>query len=250
MEPLSDLHQGDEDGGLPQLKAIAIVCGALAFAAGSAMTPGFDGFDPAAFPHTVENLLLTPAGYAFAIWGPIFIALILNAFYGLIKRDTNPVWDHARWPLFGAQVLGAAWIGIATLSPPMATLVIWVMLILTLISLNRVLSSPEIWWLKVPLGLLAGWLTAASWVALTTTAVGWIEGLSPSVGSWIGLAGALITALAVLRLQRQPAYAVAAIWALIGIIVANLGGNTAFVAATGAGAALLTWEAVRAYRAA
>jgi len=245
---LSDLQ--DEDGGTPQLKAIAVVCGALAFAAGSVMTPGFDGFDPAAFPYPIEGLPLTPAGYAFAIWGPIFIALILNAFFGLLKRDTNPVWDSTRWPLFGTQVLGAAWIGIATLSPPMATLVIWVMLVLTLVVLHRALTSPDTWWLKVPLGLLAGWLTAASWVALTTTGVGWIGVLSPTLGSWIGLAGALATALTVLRITRQPAYALAVIWALVGIIVSNLGGGTAFVAATGAGAALLAWEAVRAFRAA
>lgn len=246
MAPLSDPVAND--GGLPQLKAIAVVCGAMAFAAGSIMTPGFAGFDPAAFPHPVERLPLTPAGFAFAIWGPIFIALILNAFYGLVKRDTDPVWDSTRWPLCGAQILGAAWIGIATLSPLIATLVIWVMLILTLVALNRALASPDTWWLKVPLGLLAGWLTAASWVALTTTAVGWIGALSPGIGSWIGLAGALATALLVLRVQRQPAYAVTAIWALIGIISANLGGNTVFVAATGAGAALLIWQAWRAAR--
>jgi len=235
------------DGGTAQLKAIAVVCGALAFAAGSAMTSGFDGFDPAAFPNPVEGLPLTPAGYAFSIWGVIFIALILNAFYGLVKRDTNPEWDAARWPLFATQVIGAAWIGIAQVSPIMATITIWMMLAGSLVALRAGLRTPETWWMHVPMALLAGWLTAASWVALTTTVVGFTA-LSPVVGSWIGLAGALLTALAVLRVMPQPAYAIAVIWALVGVIVANLGGSTAFVATTGAGVALLAWEAARSLR--
>lgn len=242
---MSDLQS--DDGGLPQMKAIAVVCGALAFAAGSAMSSGFGGFDPAAFPYPIENLPLTPEGYAFSIWGVIFIALILNAFYGLLKRDTNAGWDATRWPLFVTQAIGAAWIGIAQVSPVMATITIWIMLVGSLMALRAGLKTSETWWMHVPLALLAGWLTAASWVALTTTVVGFTA-LTPVLGSWIGLSGALVTAIAVLRVMPQPAYAIAAIWALVGIIVANLGGSTAFVAATGAGAALLAWEAVRGSR--
>lgn len=229
------------------MKAIAVVCGALAFAAGSAMSSGFGGFDPAAFPYPVEDLPLTPSGYAFSIWGVIFIALILNAFYGLIKRDTDAEWDATRWPLFVTQAIGAAWIGIAQVSPVMATITIWIMLAGSLMALRAGLKTPETWWMHVPLALLAGWLTAASWVALMTSVVGFTA-LTPAVGSWIGLAGALLTALAVLRVMPQPAYAIAAIWALVGVIVANLGGSTAFVAATGAGVALLVWEALRGIR--
>lgn len=242
---MSDLQS--DDGGLPQMKAIAVVCGALAFAAGSAMSSDFGGFDPAAFPYPVETLPLTPEGYAFSIWGVIFIALILNAFYGLLKRDTNAGWDATRWPLFVTQAIGAAWIGIAQVSPVMATITIWIMLVGSLMALRAGLRTSETWWMHVPLALLAGWLTAASWVALTTTVVGFTA-LTPVLGSWIGLSGALVTAIAVLRVMPQPAYAIAAIWALVGIIVANLGGSTAFVAATGAGAALLAWEAVRGSR--
>lgn len=242
---MSDLQS--DDGGLPQMKAIAVVCGALAFAAGSAMSSGFGGFDPASFPYPVENLPLTPAGYAFSIWGVIFIALILNAFYGLLKRDTNAGWDATRWPLFVTQAIGAAWIGIAQVSPVIATITIWIMLVGSLMALRAGLRTSETWWMHVPLALLAGWLTAASWVALTTTVVGFTA-LTPMVGSWIGLSGALVTAIAVLRVMPQPAYAIAAIWALVGTIVANLGGSTAFVAATGAGAALLAWEAARGSR--
>lgn len=221
------------------MKAIAVVCGALAFAAGSLMTPGFDGYDPAAFPNPVAPLPLTPAGYAFSIWGVIFIGLILNAFYGLIKRDTDPGWDATRWPLFVTQVIGAAWIGIAQVSPVMATITIWIMLAGALLALHAALRTPEVWWMRVPLALLAGWLTAAAWVALTTTVVGY-SALSPVIGSWIGLVAALLTSLAVLRAIPQPGYAVAFVWALIGIIVSNWSDNLPFLIAAGVGIAMVT----------
>lgn len=244
---MSDLRDTDDNGGTPQMKAIAVVCGALAFAAGSAMSSGFDGFDPAAFPNPVEDLPLTPAGYAFSIWGVIFIALILNAFYGLIKRDTDAGWDATRWPLFITQTIGAAWIGIATVSPVMATITIWLMLAGALVALRRGLDTPETWWMHVPLALLAGWLTAASWVALTTTLVGFTA-LSPATGSWLGLAGALVTALAVLRSLPQAGYGIAVIWALIGVMVSNLSGNLPFLIATGAGAAVVAGMTLTALR--
>jgi len=232
MAPLSE--RGQDSGDTRRMKAIAVVCGALAFAAGSLMTPGFDGFDPAAFPNPVENLPLTPAGYAFSIWGVIFIGLILNAFYGLIKRDTDAGWDRARWPLFVTQAIGAAWIGIAQLSPVMATITIWIMLAGALLALRAALRTPETWWMHVPIALLAGWLTAASWVALTTIFVGYTA-LSPAFGSWIGLAGALATSLAVLRAMPQAGYGVAVIWALVGVMVSTLSGGLPFLIATGAG---------------
>ena len=63
--------------------------------------------------------------------------------------------------------------------------------------------------------------------------------LSPAIGSWIGLAGALITSLAVLRAMPQPGYAVAVVWALIGVMVSNLSGNLPFLVAAGVGAVVV-----------
>ncbi len=229
----------ETNGGTPQMKAIAIVCGALAFAAGSAMSSGFGGYDPEAFANPILPLPFAPAGYAFSIWGVIFIALILNAFYGLIKRDTNAEWDATRWPLFITQLIGAAWIGIAQVSPVIATVLIWVMLAGALLALRGAMKTNDVWWLQVPLGLLAGWLTAASWVALTTTLVGSFAGLSLMAGSWIGLVGALASALVLQRALPQPAYGAAVIWALIGVIVTNLSGPVPFLVATILGAAVV-----------
>ncbi len=220
-------------------RAIAVLVTAVAFTAGSSFTPAFGGFDPADFPNPIADLQLTPAGYAFAIWGPIFLALIGSGIFGVLKRAEDAVWDATRLPLFLCQILGAGWVGLAIIAPLWATVVIWVMLALALIAYARACKSADLWPLRVPLGLLAGWLTAASWVALATSGTGFIEGLSPATSSWIGLIGALILALAILHRFGGLAYAVAVIWALIGIVMANLGLNPAFVAGAAAGAVLI-----------
>jgi hypothetical protein len=76
-------------------------------------------------------------------------------------------------------------------------------------------------WLALPLGLYAGWLTAASSVALATVAAGYGIGGVATL-SWVGLALALVIALAISRLLRVPTYPFAVAWALAGIVAANL----------------------------
>ena len=227
------------------MKAILVLVTALGFAAGSTFTPGFGGFAPDQFPYPVADLPLTPAGFAFSIWGLIFLALIASGLFGLLKRDTDPAWDRTRWPLIAVQTLGATWVALAVWSPPVATVAIWIMLALALVAAGRSMKSTDTWWLQVPLMLLAGWLTAASWVGLTTLAVGYIEGLSQITGSWIGLVLALITAIACLTWLRSPAYAAAVIWALIGVIAANAGGGWMFLTGVVAGAAAIAGVSLR-----
>jgi hypothetical protein len=76
-------------------------------------------------------------------------------------------------------------------------------------------------WLALPLGLYAGWLTAASCVALATVVAGY--GLGKRHGlSWIGvLLALLIIAVTATQRLRVPTYPLAVAWALAGIVAAN-----------------------------
>jgi hypothetical protein len=85
------------------------------------------------------------------------------------------------------------------------------------------------------LGLYAGWLSAASFVALTTVLIGSISWLDAATGSWIGLIAALIFASAVQSRLRTPSYGIAFLWALLGIIVENASGNVLFAGVTAGG---------------
>ena len=217
---------------MPRLKAILTFTAALAFAAASYSARNFRGYDPAAFPVPVVNPPFQPAPWAFSIWGLIFLGLIVQAGFGLFRRAENRAWDAPRGPLFLSMALGASWLAVAMQAPVFATVQIWVMAALALAALARVPKGAEFPLRAAPIGLYAGWLTAATMVATGTVLVGF--GVLPlGVATWVVLAAAVIVGLAVTaRLAPGAAYPAGVIWALIGIIAANTA-NTALVAAAG-----------------
>jgi hypothetical protein len=108
----------------------------------------------------VDDPPIQPAGWAFAIWGVIYLWLLASAGYGLIKRDTDPGWDAPRWPLFVSLAIGRVLDPVALVAPVLSTILIWVMLRarFSRCARHRCATGP---WLALPLGLYAGWLTAA-----------------------------------------------------------------------------------------
>src|SRR6056297_1838146 len=102
---------------MERMKAILAVTATMAFALVPFMTDGFAGFRPDQFPIPQVDPPVQPAGYAFAIWGLIYLWLLAGAVYGLLQRHSDPDWDAMRWHLMGSLVIGAAWIPIAQISP-------------------------------------------------------------------------------------------------------------------------------------
>jgi hypothetical protein len=242
---LSDLEHPDDPKDTAKLKAVLVTVAAVAFVMSPLLSQPFTGFNPAQMPIPVDDPPLQPAGYAFSIWGAIYLWLLASAGFGLIKRDTAPDWDAGRWALFLSLAIGASWIAVALSAPVMATVLIWVMLLGALWALLRA-PDRDRGWGALPLGLYAGWLTAASCVALGTVAMG--HGLgSPMAISWIALLLALALAVTLTLRLRVPTYPIAVAWALVGIVVAN--GLTAFGIAAGLGAAALLGLALRQARA-
>lgn len=226
-------------------KAILVFVAALIFAASPLVTDGFRGFDPALFPVPQDAPPVQPAGYAFAIWGLIYLWLVLHAAYGLARRADAADWDLGRWPLFISMGLGAGWIPAANVSAPLATVMIWLML---LGALTALLASPrrDRALAQAPLAIYAGWLTAASWVSIGLMLAGYgVTG--ETTAAILSLIGATVMALAVQRhLGRAPEYALALIWALIAVAVANLQQDVTVLvlALAGAGAiAVVGWRA-------
>ena len=163
---------------------------------------------------------IQPAGYAFAIWGVIYSWLVASAAYGLVKRRNDGAWDIVRGPLALSLALGTLWLSIANATAIWATVVILIMAGVTVLALLRS-PTKDYWWLKVPLGLYAGWLTAASVVSLSITLAGFGV-LSYEVSSIAGLILAMTAAILVqLMPPSGPAYGLAVSWALFGIVVQN-----------------------------
>jgi hypothetical protein len=190
------------------------------FVVSPALTSPFSGFRADQLPIPQIDPPVQPEGYAFAIWGLIYGWLIVSAVYGVIKRRDDPAWNYARVPLIISLAAGTPWLAIANASAIWATILIFVIAGSAIWALLRA-PDTDIWLLKVPVGIYAGWLTAASFVSLGSTAAGY--GILTDALGWayIGILGALIVAGPVLWRSASPAYGLTVIWALIGIIVAN-----------------------------
>jgi len=229
-----------------KFKAILVVCATTAFVISPFLLDPFSGFDPAQFPVPIAQPPIQPAGYAFAIWGVIYLWIVALAGFGMVKRDTAADWDKGRWPLIASLAVGASWIAVALVAPVMATVLIWVMLLGALWSLAQAPSRDPLW-NALPLGLYAGWLTAASCVALAAVVMGYGL-LSPLVASWAGLALAIAIAIPLTQRFRIPTYPLAIAWALIGVVMANASLHPAFAGGAAGGAAGMLWLALKHWR--
>ncbi len=224
----------------------------LTFAGSTLWVPDFGGFDADQFPIPQMDPPVQPAGYAFAIWGVIYLWLLLGMGFGLWKRREDPTWHAMRAPLCVSLAVGSIWLPVAVVSPVWAAILIWAMLIPALIALFRAPRDDRGWALG-PVGLYAGWLSAASCVALGLVAAGYGY-LGDETAAFVFIFMALLIASAVQnQLRRAPSYGIAVIWALVAIVVQNMTTypTVAALAVGGALALILpVWKAWRAGNAA
>jgi hypothetical protein len=232
---------------MEKFTAAAILVLSIAFAISPAFTAPFSGFTPDQLPNPQIDPPIQPEGYAFAIWGLIYTWLIVSAVLGLWKRADAGDWHAARLPLAISLAVGVPWLAIANASAIWATITI---IIMALGAITALIRAPYVdrWWFHAPVGIYAGWLTAASWVSIGTTAAGY--GLITGSFGWAfaGILGALSSALAVYKMRAAPEYLLTIIWALVGIVVAN-GVVTLPVSAFAAfGIAVLAFTLIRSQR--
>lgn len=193
----------------------------LAFVASPFFTEPFSGFRADQLPIPQIDPPVQPEGYAFAIWGLIYAWLIVSAVYGAWARVDAPDWHDARIPLNVSLAVGIPWLAIANTSAIWASVTIVIMAIGAILALARA-PYDDRWLFQAPVGLYAGWLTAASFVSIATTSAGYGIAFDSVIWALIGIAGAFV--VATLVLWRRPTalgYRFAVIWALVGIVVAN-----------------------------
>ncbi|MCC5987731.1 MAG: hypothetical protein JJT95_08615 [Pararhodobacter sp.] len=228
-----------------RMRAILTLAAAVGFVSFSFAAPEFRGYDPAQMPHGSERPPVQPAGFAFAIWGVIYLWLIVHGGYGLLARAEDAAWDRPRWPVIGAMALGAGWLWVAVANPLAATLMIFAMLALALWALARAPRRDPVrdfWLARAPLGLFAGWLTAASFVSAGLIASGYgLIGSERAAALVTIVLAAGFAAWVIIRLKPGGGYALAAGWGLFGIAVANVGQHIDIAALSLAGVLALAW---------
>lgn len=230
-------------------KSLAIITFLLtiSFSVSPFLTPEFSGFDPNQFPVPQDDPPVQPAGYAFSIWGIIYLWLIIGMGYGLWKRSDDPDWNAMRLPLSVSLGVGTLWLAVAVASPVWASILIWVMLISALVALFRA-PAKDFWYAAAPVGLYAGWLSAASCVSLGLLSAGY-GFLSQETAAFTFVFLALVLASAVQnQLGRIPTYGIAAIWALIAVVVANINTAPTIAALAGGGAVALALPVYKSWR--
>lgn len=229
------------------LTAVLTLLLAIGFAASPFFVTSFAGFDPDQFPVPQVNPPVQPAGYAFSIWGVIYLWLIIGMAWGLWKAREDFIWHDMRVPLCVSLFVGCFWLAVAVASPIWAAVLIWVMLIGALVALFK---SPQDnrWYAALPVGLYAGWLSAASCVSLGLLAAGygWVNEDTAAL-VFVGLA-IVIAAGVQSTLMRAPTYGIAVIWALIGVVVQNMATAPTVAALAAGGAIALLLPTYRSWR--
>lgn len=196
---------------------------------------------------------IVPAGWTFSIWG--LVELLSLGWAVWAARTTAPgaeLRDRLALPLMVVFAGFSAWIAAAEIEPTWATVVVFgVMLAGLLRALGIALDhQPDIAaWSPLGRGLLwgllgvyTGWSSIAIWVNLTTAFAGSgapISGPLAVLAQLAVLAGAVTTALVLIRYTRGLlTYAAAVTWAFFGVVFGAAGAGQ-FVLATAAGVGLL-----------
>jgi hypothetical protein len=187
-----------------------------------------------------NSTLVVPAGYAFTIWGPIFLlCLVYAAYQALPVNRQSPLLRRVGWFTAGAFAFNGLW---EILFPARQFFLAQVVIvsIFTCVAFaylrlvrearrsQRGLDSAERWLVALPLGLLFGWITAATLVSFATTfvALGLLGGgIGEAIfGVALLLIGGLLASAVTVYGKGGPAqgylaYTTAILWALIAIIV-------------------------------
>lgn len=204
-----------------RVKAILVCVAALGFALSPLIVPDFGGFDPNLYPIPQENAPVVPAGYAFAIWGLLYLWLLIHAGFGLWRRAGDADWDAARAPLLVSLAIGVVWLPVAEVSAIWATVLIFAMLIGAAFAL-KLAPARDVWLARAPIALYAGWLTAASFASLGLVGAGFGIILGDIGWAVVAIGGAFAASLMISHMRPDtPLYFVSVIWALIAIAVKN-----------------------------
>ncbi|MDZ4080656.1 hypothetical protein [Hydrocarboniphaga sp.] len=189
---------------------------------------------------------LRAAGYAFSIWSVIYAGLVAYAVYQVLPRRAEPaLLDAVGWPSVVATLGCGLWIIASAADLDWASVAI----ILTstgaatfaLVRARNAGRGRSGWPRRLvvwPIGLLAGWLTAAAALNILTvlTAQGVIGPESARIAALAGVAGVALAALLSALAVRIATYGLAVGWGLAAVAVAESGSKpeVAFAAVTAA----------------
>ena len=206
--------------------------------------------------------LFTPAGYAFAIWGIIYLLLILFVAYqwvAWLKRKEDREIIQTGWWFALGNIANGFWI-VAWLNQKMGLSVLLILVLLvSLIQLTVRLRLKKwnapfrivgfIWW---PISIYLGWIIVATVanISVFLISLGWYGGIIPEQG-WaiLMIVAATVIYLMLIKTRNIHEAALVGIWALVAIALKQWQlNNEIVIAALTASAILLVVIAVHAFK--
>jgi len=241
---MSNRHDG--------LRAIAVAATAIAQVIASPLTTLAIGPSSNTGVISDDNISpVTPAGYAFAIWGLIYLACIALAVHQLLPdQQHREVHRRTGWWLVGAFSASAIWI------PIFGSRLLWLAQVVLLalvgclavaatrLAAMRPAATSERILLRLPVMIYLGWALLASAAGFGTmfSSLGLPEvGMLVTVVSLILVAVATVAAvIVVLHLTAEAGFVFAACWALVAVAVGTYDSSVRFAAIIAAGAVLVS----------
>lgn len=181
------------------------------------------------------DTLITPAGYAFGIWGLIYFGLLAFAIYQMrdifSKKYNSSFVTGIGWWFVIANLANAAWVIVFTNNLIGASVLIMLLIFFALLKivLNTNMErwdAPEavialIWW---PVSLYFGWINVALIVNIAAwlTSFGWQPtGLSPEICAIVILVFATAIFVTMVWKRNMREYACVGAWGIAAIAVKN-----------------------------
>lgn len=241
-------------------RLIVLACALFAVAAGYGQNALGWGQSAAEFAAD-SDATLQVVGWAFSIWGLIYLGLLIYAVRQALPQtgESDPI-RRFGWPSVAAFLGIGWWIVAAAFDAEVLTIVLIVgaataLLVPLMVNAAMIRSLPRAsrdrWLVVWPLALLAGWLTVAAPVNLITVATGNGDlptALPPTAWAVLALVGVAGLTLAVTARTRLLAYPLPVAWGLIGVFAAEQARNPVLAfAALGAAAAVLIGAVVFAF---
>lgn len=170
--------------------------------------------------------LVTPAAFAFSIWGIIFISQLIFVVVQLLKsfRSKDIVVKGVRYNYIGACIAQAAWVVAFDFEIIWLSFILMLAILYFLIKINvnqygEELNIRDFWLLKFPFSIHCGWISAASFVNLNVMLVKY--SISAHLQYYTALFSlvVLVHAAIFLILISRPQFVIPSVlsWALFGI---------------------------------
>jgi hypothetical protein len=185
----------------------------------------------------------TPAGYAFSIWGVIYLGLlgfIIYSWRSLSNNNKNQFLPKIAWWFIISCIANSMWV-VAWLYDQLGlSLLLMTLLFMSLLKIiqNAGIGSRQPHDIKTlllvhwPFSIYFGWVTVASIanVAAFLTKIGWSGwGISGVTWAVIMLCIAGLINVLVMHTKKLHAYGLVGIWAVLAISVANQNAGSAIV---------------------